>query len=94
VPLKGIAFDASYGIQEVLVSTDKGASWRPAQLGKDLGNYSFREWSFSWMPPRMGQYRLMVRAINRLGESQPSEALWNPAGYLRNVVEQVNVTVA
>lgn len=94
VALKGIAFDSGYGIQEVVVSTDNGASWRPAQLGKDLGNYSFREWSLQWTPPRMGRYSLMARATNRIGESEPSEALWNPAGYLRNVVEHVNVTVA
>ena len=94
VTLKGIAFDSGYGIQEVLVSTDKGASWRPAQLGKDLGIYSFREWSFQWTPPRTGSYRIMARATNRIGESQPSAAPWNPAGYLRNVVEQVNLSVA
>jgi sulfite dehydrogenase (cytochrome) subunit A len=93
VTLKGIAFDSGYGIQEVVVSTDKGASWRPAQLGKDFGNYSFREWSFPWIPPRAGRYQLMVRATNRIGESQPSQALWNPAGYLRNVVEHVGVMV-
>jgi sulfite dehydrogenase (cytochrome) subunit A len=94
VALKGIAFDSGYGIDEVVVSTDNGASWRPAQLGKDLGNYSFREWSLQWTPPRMGRYSLMARATNRIGESEPSEALWNPAGYLRNVVEHVEVTVA
>ena len=94
IALKGIAFDSGYGIQEVLVSTDNGASWRPAQLGKDLGNYSFREWSFQWVPARRGHYSLMVCATNRIGESQPSEALWNPAGYLRNVVERVDVMVA
>ena len=33
----------------------------------------------------------MVRAVNRFGESQGLEPLWNPAGYLRNVVEQVEV---
>jgi DMSO/TMAO reductase YedYZ molybdopterin-dependent catalytic subunit len=94
IALKGIAFDSGYGIQEVVVSTDNGASWRPAQLGKDLGNYSFREWSFQWTPARRGHYSLRARATNRIGESQPSEALWNPAGYLRNVIERVDVMVA
>ena len=93
IAIKGIAFDSGYGIQEVMVSTDNGASWRGAQLGKDLGNYSFREWSFQWTPPRRGQYSLMVRATNRVGESQPSEPLWNPAGYLRNVIEKIDVAV-
>jgi sulfite dehydrogenase (cytochrome) subunit A len=91
--IKGIAFDSGYGIQEVMMSTDNGASWRPVQLGKDLGNYSFREWSFEWRPPRQGRYSLMVRATNRIGESQPSQPLWNPAGYLRNVIEKIDLTV-
>jgi DMSO/TMAO reductase YedYZ molybdopterin-dependent catalytic subunit len=94
VVLKGLAFDSGYGIQEVMVSTDEGASWRQTSLEKDLGNYSFRPWSFEWTPPRAGRYSLMARATNRIGESQPSGALWNPAGYLRNVVEKVNVAAA
>ena len=28
------------------------------------------------------------------GETQPLEALWNPAGYMRNVVETLRVTAA
>jgi hypothetical protein len=36
----------------------------------------------------------MVRAVNRIGQSQPMEPLWNPAGYMRNVVETVRVTAA
>jgi sulfite dehydrogenase (cytochrome) subunit A len=92
--LKGIAFDGGYGIQDVTVSTDRGATWHPAQLGRDLGPYSFREWSFNWTPRRSGMYRLMVRATNKTGESQPSEPLWNPPGYLRNVVEQIELTAA
>jgi hypothetical protein len=89
--LKGIAFDGGYGITEVNVSSDLGAAWRPAQLGRDLGRYSFREWSFHWAPSAAGTHRLLVRAMNRIGESQPSEPLWNPGGYLRNVIEHVDV---
>ena len=92
--LRGIAFDSGAGLTEVLVSTDAGASWRPAQLGKDLGRYSFREWTLAWTPAKPGPCELKCRAFNRLGESQPLEPLWNPAGYLRNVVEATKVTVA
>jgi hypothetical protein len=35
----------------------------------------------------------MARATNRLGQSQPLEPLWNPAGYMRNCVEPVTVTL-
>lgn len=92
--LKGIAFDAGYGIQDVFVSTDSGATWQQATLGRDWGNYSFREWSFNWTPRRPGKYMLMVRAVNRIGESQPDRRIWNPAGYMQNFVERVSVFAA
>jgi sulfite dehydrogenase (cytochrome) subunit A len=89
--LRGIAFDGGHGIREVQVSDDGGVTWRSAQLGANVGRYSFREWTATWTPPRAGAHRLMVRALNRIGESQGYEALWNPAGYLRNVIEYVDI---
>ena len=41
-----------------------------------------------------GSHELKVRATNNAGDTQPTEPLWNPAGYLRNVVETVRVTAA
>jgi DMSO/TMAO reductase YedYZ molybdopterin-dependent catalytic subunit len=91
--LKGIAFDGGKGIKEVAVSIDGGKSWTPARLGKDLGKYSFREWK---LPVKLsaGSHELRVRATNNAGDTQPGEPRWNPAGYLRNVVETVRVTAA
>lgn len=89
--VRGIAFDGGYGIQQVLFSEDGGRTWRGAELGKDLGNYSFREWTIPFVPVRAGAYELKVKATNRLGQSQPMEPLWNPAGYMRNVVETVRI---
>jgi len=94
VILKGVAFDGGSGIAQVETSTDAGGSWRRARLGEDLGRYSFREWSAEWTPERPGNYHVRVRAYNRLGESQPSAPLWNPGGYLRNVVEEIQLTAA
>jgi sulfite dehydrogenase len=91
VTLKGIAFDGGSGITEVQLSSDRGVTWRRVRLGSDLGRYSFREWSATWTPPGPGQHRLMVRAFNAIGESQSPQPLWNPAGYLRNVIEHVDV---
>ena len=88
--IRGIAFDGGQGIREVAYSTDGGASWRGAQLGSDLGRYSFREFNFEFTPAA-GLHDLRVRAWNRSGQSQPMEALWQPAGYMRNVVESVKV---
>jgi hypothetical protein len=93
VVVRGIAFDGGQGVGEVAYSTDGGASWRGAKLGGDLGRYSFREFTFEFMPAA-GLHDLRVRAWNRSGQSQPMEALWQPAGYMRNVVESVRVLAA
>ena len=87
-------FDGGYGIDQVHISNDDGGNWQAAELGTDLGRYSFREWSFAWKPRAAGKYRLHARAINRVGESQPMQALWNPSGYLRNTVDSIDVEAA
>jgi sulfite dehydrogenase (cytochrome) subunit A len=90
--LKGIAFDSGKGIKEVAVSTDGGKTWVPAKLGRELSKYAFREWK---LPVKLaaGSYELKVRATSNAGEVQPAEPRWNPAGYLRNVIESYRVTV-
>jgi len=89
--VRGIAFDGGQGIREVAYTTDGGATWKEASLGEDLGRYSFREFTFPFNP-ESGAHELRVRAWNRSGQSQPLEALWQPAGYMRNVVERVRVS--
>jgi hypothetical protein len=73
IRLKGIAFDGGKGIREVAVSTDGGKSWTPAKLGRDLGKFSFREWSLA-VNLAAGTYELKVRATNNAGDTQPAEA--------------------
>jgi sulfite dehydrogenase len=94
IEIKGIAFSGGYGIKEVIVSTDGGTSWREAKLGRDLGKYSWILFSFPWKPTKPGKYTLMAKATNSIGESQPFQGLWNPAGYLWNPVEKHEVVVS
>lgn len=89
--VRGMAFDGGYGVNEVAFSSDGGNNWQAAQLSKSLGRYSFREWSATFTPAQKGNYELLVMAVNRIGQSQPASALWNPAGYMRNVVESTHV---
>jgi DMSO/TMAO reductase YedYZ molybdopterin-dependent catalytic subunit len=90
VELKGIAFNGGSGIARVMLSTDDGANWTETALGQDLGRYSFREWR-TRLPLPKGSHRLKVRAFGSDGESQPIQPLWQPAGYMRNVVETVTL---
>jgi len=91
--VRGIAFDGGHGIKEVALSSDGGKSWSPTKLGKDLGKYSFRTWQ-AHVKLAAGDRALMARATSKNGEVQPMEPRWNPAGYMRNVVETVHVKAA
>jgi sulfite dehydrogenase (cytochrome) subunit A len=93
ITIKGFAFDGGEGIKEVELSIDGGKTWQQAKLGKDLGKYSFREWQLA-VTLLAGSHDLMVRATNNAGVTQPTAATWNPAGYMRNVIETTTVTAA
>ena len=91
ITVRGIAFDGGHGIDTVQFSSDGGQTWAEAKLGHDYGNYSFREWTHKFTPKAAGAYQLQCCAVSRTGETQPKEARWNPSGYMRNVIETVNV---
>ncbi|WP_433887229.1 molybdopterin-dependent oxidoreductase [Pseudomonas vranovensis] len=91
--LQGITFDGGHGIRSVEVSEDGGRRWHPAQLGEDLGRYSFRQWTLAWRPRHLGKVGLQVRATSNNGEQQPRTLQWNPAIYLKNDIESTPVTV-
>lgn len=92
IELRGIAFNGGSGIARVLVSIDNGRGWTEARLGEDLGRYSFREWRLG-LSLGKGTHRIAVRAFAPDGETQPLEPRWQPAGYMRNVVETLTLEV-
>jgi DMSO/TMAO reductase YedYZ molybdopterin-dependent catalytic subunit len=91
--VRGIAFGGDVGVARVDVSTDGGGTWQQAQLGKDEGKYSFRQWQISFSLPAPGKHVLMARCTSASGETQPDAPNWNPSGFMRNVVEQTPVMV-
>ncbi len=95
VKVTGVAFDQGKGIKEVMISLDNGKSWSAANLEKDYGKYAYRQWTFMWEPRIAGEYNIMVRAINRIGNIQPQvgEIGWNAGGYQYNAVDIVNVKI-
>jgi DMSO/TMAO reductase YedYZ molybdopterin-dependent catalytic subunit len=93
-PVRGIAFGGDTGVKQVDFSADGGKSWHAADLGKDEGKYSFRQWQARFTAPAKGSTTLMVRCTNSSGEVQPSVANWNPAGFMRNVIEATPVSVS
>jgi sulfite dehydrogenase len=46
------------------------------------------------IPLAAGPHDIKVRATNQAGQTQPDKPLWNPPGYMRNVIETTSVTAA
>jgi sulfite oxidase len=91
--VRGAAWAGEAEIIKVEISTDAGATWEPAQLGREWAKYTWRLWSYLWKAPKAGEYTIMSRATDSQGRVQPATAEWNPSGYLYNAVDQVKVHV-
>jgi DMSO/TMAO reductase YedYZ molybdopterin-dependent catalytic subunit len=91
---RGIAFGGDCGVARVDLSIDSGKSWQPTQLGKDEGQYGFRQWQTQFTLPSRGEHTLMIRSTNTNGEAQPDFPVWNPAGYMRDTIESSHVVGA
>jgi DMSO/TMAO reductase YedYZ molybdopterin-dependent catalytic subunit len=93
VPVRGIAFGGDCGVSQVEVSTDTGHSWRKIDLGRDEGTYSFRQWSTQVGAPPSGTLTLDVRCTNTKGEVQRPDPNWNGSGFMRSVIERVQMRI-
>lgn len=91
--VSGIAWDGGYGISRVEVSLDGARSWHAAELGTDLGRFSFRPWRFSSTPDARGPLTVIARASNALGATQVDKLIFNKAGYHNNVLHKVSIEV-
>jgi DMSO/TMAO reductase YedYZ molybdopterin-dependent catalytic subunit len=94
VTVSGVAFGGDSGVSQVELSADGGQSWKRTTLGRDEGMYSFRQWSAQVEAPESGTLTMQVRCTNAKGEVQPSEPNWNSGGFMRNVIESVQLKVA
>jgi DMSO/TMAO reductase YedYZ molybdopterin-dependent catalytic subunit len=91
VTVSGIAWDGGYGIRSVEVSSDGGKSWSEATLGEDLGRFAFRPWTYRFSPKTASKHTVLARASNRIGQTQTTELILNPAGYHHNVIQAITL---
>jgi DMSO/TMAO reductase YedYZ molybdopterin-dependent catalytic subunit len=92
--VRGIAFGGDTALAKVLFSADAGSHWQEARLGPDHGRYSFRQWNVDFRLSSTDPQKLMVKAFNTAGASQPDRANWNGSGFMRNVIESISVQSA
>jgi hypothetical protein len=94
VTIAGIAWDGGYGLDLVEVSSDGGKTWTTATLGKDLGPFALRTFSLQFSPKAPGKHVIMARATNKIGQSQATVLIPNPAGYHHNLVQALTLVAA
>ena len=93
VEIAGFALSGTPDIAKVEVSDDGGTTWRDAKLGQDRAPYSWRLWSFAYVPKAAGKVALVARATDGRGTVQPRQAVWNQSGYLYNAWPSADIEV-
>ena len=81
-------------IERIQVSCDGGETWEEAEMVGPSERYAWQPWRSFWKPEAPGEYTLMSRAVDALGNEQPMESRWNRLGYMVNGVRPVTVTVS
>jgi len=68
----GAAWAGEADVAKVDVSTDGGKTWQPAKLLGEAKLFAWRLWELPWKTPKEpGRYRLMSRATDSAGRTQP-----------------------
>jgi len=93
VEIAGFAWAGESRIARVDVSIDGGASWTAARLTGPLHKYAWRRFEHRAMLRAAGVVTILSRATTDRGEAQPIVPRWNPAGYLWNAPDRIDVTV-
>ncbi len=68
----GAAWTGESDVAKVEVSTDGGSSWSEASLIGSPVRHSWRLWDYTWKAPSAGPYKLMARATDARGRTQPA----------------------
>src|SRR5262249_51808200 len=91
--IRGWAWDGGSGIAKVAASFDQGEHWQEAQLGQDLGRFSWRSFELPVDTARIGKLGIMIRATSRDGAQQPAALTPNPSGYYHNMMQTLELEI-
>ena len=71
--VSGAAWAGETDVTRIMVSTDGGQTWAEAEFIDPVRRYAWRRWKFEWLTPsRPGQYTLLARAEDAIGNVQPA----------------------
>ena len=92
--IEGIAWTGTGEISEVEVSVNGGANWQKAEIIRNKAQpYAWVFWKYIWAAAEKGEYTIMSRARDSMGNVQPGTPFWNRKGYGYNAVYSICVKV-
>jgi DMSO/TMAO reductase YedYZ molybdopterin-dependent catalytic subunit len=92
--IRGAAWAGESPVAKVEVSTDGGQSWNPARLPEEPRKYEWSFWEYEWrVPAEKGVAKLLARATDAKGNTQPLERDPDRRSYMVNHLVPVEVTV-
>jgi DMSO/TMAO reductase YedYZ molybdopterin-dependent catalytic subunit len=91
--LTGIAWSGYGAISQVEVSMDGGNTWSTAELDSPPAEYDVQKWRCKWTPEAAGNYKLISRARDSMGHTQPLLQRQNHLGYGNNGPHSVTISV-
>lgn len=90
----GVAFGGTVPLEKVEVSVDGGETWKQARfLGPDLGPFAWRPFVLA-VDLEAGEHRMVSRATDTEGNTQPQERTENERGYGHNGWKDHGVSIA
>ena len=92
--VSGAAWTSDAEIVRVEISTDGGQTWAEASLGEKPAPNSWRLWHYDWRTPGApGSCRLLARATDSRGRTQPMEHDPDRGSYMINHCVPVEVEI-
>jgi DMSO/TMAO reductase YedYZ molybdopterin-dependent catalytic subunit len=89
----GAAWAGESAIAKVEVSADAGKSWQVAKLLETPAPLVWTLWEYNWTPDRHGAVRLLARATDADGKSQPLTRDADRRNYMISHIVPVQVVV-
>lgn len=90
--LRGRSWSALGKISRVEVSVDGGRTWQRARLRAPNLEQAWVRWDLDWNP-QPGAHRLLARATDSRGHTQPASVPFNQQGYLFEAVVEHPIKV-
>ena len=87
----GVAWTGAGTVTQVEISSDGGQTWQQARFTSDARPGTWRLWEADVNIRSGGEERLLARATDSAGHTQPERAAPNPAGYGNNSIHEVRV---